>query len=527
MSLADQLMYSSDEDEGEDLQQELNFDENEEENLEIARKSHNGDDYMTNNDSDYVYGFTNLLINKKLNDIDDIRKYSKTLTPLNNLLSELNKLQSKEKNQLSTNNQQLFSFLSDANSILDDMTIEANEIYSFIALHYSPIFPELSSLVPNPREYCQIIRIIKGDVRLIDENNELLCQTVQQDRILVLTMAASLLLKNPDYIDRLTKMRKENFPLQTILQAVGLLLELYDKRDIITKFISDKLSIISPNVAIIVGAEVAAQIISIYGLEGLCKTPSCNIPSLGVNRSSTSIFNKSRVRNQGYLYNCDLVQNTPEDYKVQAMRMISAKIALASRIDYGNLRKNTSQTPSVELGLKWRQEIISKLEKLQVAPDSRDSKPLPIPIDKPSKKRGGRRFRKYKERFGMSEFAKAQNKMVFGEQEETRMDSFGKEIGLGLASKFSSLGNSSTGGASTSSYRKLKTNDHIKSKVSKNMAARLEFSLGANQESIKKGSVLANSLNQNKNVNISNSKSSESGNNNNNTNLDWLNGGKK
>ncbi|GMF72077.1 unnamed protein product [[Candida] boidinii] len=100
MSLADQLMYSSDEDEGEDLQQELNFDENEEENLEIARKSHNGDDNMTNNDSDYVYGFTNLLINKKLNDIDDIRKYSKTLTPLNNLLSELNKLQSKEKNQL-------------------------------------------------------------------------------------------------------------------------------------------------------------------------------------------------------------------------------------------------------------------------------------------------------------------------------------------------------------------------------------------------------------------------------------------
>ncbi|GME67222.1 unnamed protein product [[Candida] boidinii] len=526
MSLADQLMYSSDEDEGEGLQHELDFDENEEENLEIEGIPHTGDNYITNRDSDYSFGFTNLLINKKLKDIDDIRKYSKTLAPLNNLLSELNKVQSKEKNGRSTNNQQLFSFLSEANSILDDVVIEANEIYSFIALHYSPIFPELSSLVPNPREYCQIIHIIKDDVRLIDENNELLHQTIQQDRILVLTMAASLLLKNPDYIDRLTKMRKENFPLETVLQAVDLLIELFNKRDIITQFISDKLSIISPNVAIIVGAEVAAQIISIYGLEGLCKTPSCNIPSLGVNRSSTSIFSKYRVRNQGYLYNCDLVQNTPEDYRVQAMRMISAKIALAARIDYGNLRKNASQTPSVELGLKWRQEIISKLEKLQVAPDSRDSKPLPIPIVKPSKKRGGRRFRKYKEKFGMSEFAKAQNKMVFGEQEETRMDSFGKETGLGLASKFSSLGNSAAGGVSTSSYRKLKTNDHIKSKVSKNMAARLELSLGANQESVKNGSVLASSLTQNKNINISNFKSSKSDNSKN-INLDWLNGGKK
>ncbi|GMF73965.1 unnamed protein product [[Candida] boidinii] len=126
----------------------------------------------------------------------------------------------------------------------------------------------------------------------------------------------------------------------------------------------------------------------------------------------------------------------------------------------------------------------------------------------------------------MSEFAKAQNKMVFGEQEETRMDSFGKETGLGLASKFSSLGNSAAGGVSTSSYRKLKTNDHIKSKVSKNMAARLELSLGANQESVKNGSVLASSLTQNKNINISNFKSSKSDNSKN-INLDWLNGGKK
>ena len=42
------------------------------------------------------------------------------------------------------------------------------------------------------------------------------------------------------------------------------------------------------------------------------------------------------------------------------------------------------------------------------------NKPLPIPDDKPRKKRGGKRFRKMKERLALTEVRKNRNRMRFG-----------------------------------------------------------------------------------------------------------------
>lgn len=42
-------------------------------------------------------------------------------------------------------------------------------------------------------------------------------------------------------------------------------------------------------------------------------------------------------------------------------------------------------------------------------------KPLPAPDDKPKKRRGGKRYRKMKEKMGQTDLRKAQNRLAFGE----------------------------------------------------------------------------------------------------------------
>ena len=84
--------------------------------------------------------------------------------------------------------------------------------------------------------------------------------------------------------------------------------------------------------------------------------------------------------------------------------MVANKATLASRIDSFHSYPNGSE------GLRMREEIEKKLDKLQEPPPVKAVKPLPPPIDVPGKKRGGRRVRKMKERMAVTDFRKAANR---------------------------------------------------------------------------------------------------------------------
>ena len=82
-------------------------------------------------------------------------------------------------------------------------------------------------------------------------------------------------------------------------------------------------------------------------------------------------------------------------------------MALAARIDLHQ------SEPSGSKGLQMRQEVEEKFEKWEEPQKARMKKALPVPDDKPRKKRGGKRARKLKEKFGMSEMRKDTNKRTF------------------------------------------------------------------------------------------------------------------
>jgi U4/U6 small nuclear ribonucleoprotein PRP31 len=178
--------------------------------------------------------------------------------------------------------------------------------------------------------------------------------------------------------------------------------------------VQSKMHLFAPNLTTLVGPETAAQLVNTAGgLIALAKTPACNISAMGVTRHTFGMAKNTSVRRQGHLYRSPLVQNTPPDLRVEAMRIVSAKLVLAARCDQTHYATDGSE------GERLRKQCDERLDKLQQpAPNSRGVRALPLPDDKPSRKRGGRRVRKAKEQFATTEFSRAQNRMAMDKAEE-------------------------------------------------------------------------------------------------------------
>lgn len=93
----------------------------------------------------------------------------------------------------------------------------------------------------------------------------------------------------------------------------------------------------------------------------------------------------------------------------KAARLVATKSTLAARVDACH------ESPDGRIGRQLRDEIERKLDKLQEPPPVKFVKPLPKPIDQSKKKRGGKRVRKMKERYAMTEFRKHANRMNFAD----------------------------------------------------------------------------------------------------------------
>lgn len=77
-------------------------------------------------------------------------------------------------------------------------------------------------------------------------------------------------------------------------------------------------------------------------------------------------------------------------------------------------------------------ELEKKLERLAEPPPAKITKALPVPVEGSKKRRGGKRARKAKEAYAMTELRKLQNRMAFGEEEE-ETGAFDETRGLGMA----------------------------------------------------------------------------------------------
>lgn len=243
--------------------------------------------------------------------------------------------------------------------------------------------------------------------------------------------------------------------LATVKRACEMILRLDKSKDILTDYVQSRMNLFAPNLTVLIGSRTAAQLINFAGgITGLAKTPACNLAPLGSKKQNQSgLATNVGLRHQGFLYFSPIIADTgiPTDLKKQALRIVSAKVILAARVD------SVHQSPDGSMGEDLRQKCLDRLDKLQEPPPNRGARALPAPDDKPARKRGGRRARKAKEATAMTDLRKAQNRMAFGKEEE--------ETGYGTGEGTKGLG--MIGQQNTGQVRAQQIDQRTRAKLSK------------------------------------------------------------
>lgn len=219
---------------------------------------------------------------------------------------------------------------------------------------------------------------------------------------------------------------------QSIQETCAMVESLEDSRTKILDYVESRMSQLAPNLSALLGTRVATKLVGTTGgLASLAKVPSCNIHLLGASKSGSSGLSSTHggsTRYSGHLAQCTLITQTPEEYRIQALRMVSAKASLAARVDAGG----SSSSRHGEYGAALYQEIVRKIEKLMEPPPAKLVKALPVPNEGGRKqRRGGRRARKFREMHGLTELRKMQNRIEFGKEEE-EASAFDETMGLGM-----------------------------------------------------------------------------------------------
>ncbi|KAF2189640.1 pre-mRNA-processing factor 31 [Zopfia rhizophila CBS 207.26] len=320
-----------------------------------------------------------------------------------------------------------YQLLTQANTLSTSIDGEIAIVHKFIRDHYSIRFPYLEELIKNPIDYAKTVAIIGNgpmeDIKTLSQSSENLVgvplKTILDGPSLMVVTVEATRATGRDLTDQ---------ELTLIRRACSMMLDLDRAKRVLTEYVQSRMNIFAPNLTALIGSLTAAQLLNFAGgLTGLAKTPACNIPPLGSNKASgTGFATNVGIRHQGFLYHSPIIQGIRQDLKKQAMRIVSAKVILAARVD------RVHGSPDGATGQQLKDDCEKRLDKLTEPPPNKGVRALPAPDDKPSRKRGGRRARKAKEATAMTEIRKAQNRMAFGKEE--------KEVGYGTGDSTKGLG---------------------------------------------------------------------------------------
>ncbi|KAJ5637581.1 U4/U6-U5 snRNP complex subunit prp31 [Penicillium lividum] len=330
---------------------------------------------------------------------------------------------------------------------------ELTRLHKVLRDHYSIRFPELETLVTSPIKYAKTVAILKNgpfdDIKSLSNSADNLVgdslKSVLDGPSLMVVAVEGTSTRGREMTDA---------ELKVVMDTCEKIITLDRERTALTESIRSRVHQIAPNLATLIGAQTAAQFLNqTGGLLDLAKIPACNLGAQGSRRQDGLGFATNHgVRSQGFLYDSPLIQEVPNDLKKQAIRIVSAKMVLATRADVSGYVKDGS------FGEELKEQCFKRLEKLTEAAPNASTKALPAPDDKPSRKRGGRRARKAKEAIAMTEMRKAQNRVAFGKEEA--------EVGYGTGSGTVGLG--MLGQQNDGRIRATQIDQRTRAKLSKN-----------------------------------------------------------
>lgn len=282
-------------------------------------------------------------------------------------------------------------------SVLNLLDSSINSLLSSIT-SYMMFNPDLKELVPNPLLFVKTVKVVLSWASPeIDPLHQL------HNPQLALQILLSCI--NCDF----TLLSEEDK--MTALRQTELFIFLSNLRDKVIKELSDYARQIAPNLTALNGPEIAINMIFRAGsIEGLARMPACNIQVIGnMKEANQGLSKQAHSGHLGLFAGHVLMQQVTEaKARPKLARLLSNATGKVARIDSCGAYK------SGEKGAEFLKKVEQDLVKFLEPKKKEDAPPLPVPNDGPKIRRGGRRFRKLKEKIGLTQMGKLRNTVAFG-----------------------------------------------------------------------------------------------------------------
>jgi len=250
--------------------------------------------------------------------------------------------------------------VAQAVSALDELDKNVNISTSRVREWYGLHFPELDALVPDHKQYMNIV-VQLGDRSGFDLGRvEAIVQSENKSKAIVemaqKSMGASI---SPNDMEKIISLASVN-------------LKVYDERDAIEKYIDDTMKEVAPNVREIVGASLGARLIALAGsLENLAKKPASTIQVLGAEKALfRSLKTGARPPKHGIIFQHQYLHSAERWQRGKIARALAGKLSIAARVDaFGGQDVSSKLKESLE---KRVAEIKKKYSKPPIRPQRRE-----------------------------------------------------------------------------------------------------------------------------------------------------------
>lgn len=215
---------------------------------------------------------------------------------------------------------------------------------------YSWHFPELIRIVSENHQYAKLALFIGDKQRLSDKDlHELAAQVNDDAEIAQSIIDAARVSMGQDLSET---------DMDNVTSFASKVVSLANYRKTLHTYLIDKMGIVAPNLAALIGEIVGARLISHAGsLTSLSKYPASTVQILGAEKALfRALKTKGNTPKYGLIYHSSFIGKAGQKNKGRISRFLANKCSIASRID------NFSEAPTTRFGDALKKQVEERLK---------------------------------------------------------------------------------------------------------------------------------------------------------------------
>ncbi|CZT42663.1 probable SIK1-involved in pre-rRNA processing [Rhynchosporium secalis] len=211
-------------------------------------------------------------------------------------------------------------------------------------------FPELIRIVSDNHTYAKLALAIGDKKTLTDASLHDLAALVNDDADIAQAIIDAARVSMGQDISETD--------MQNVSAFANRVVKLAEYRKSLFQYLTDKMAIVAPNLASLIGEVVAARLISHAGsLTNLSKYPASTVQILGAEKALfRALKTKGNTPKYGLIYHSSFIGRAGAKNKGRISRFLANKCSIASRID------NFSEEPTTKFGLALRKQVEERLD---------------------------------------------------------------------------------------------------------------------------------------------------------------------